>query len=119
MKDDRLIFYAICSSIFPFFHIAIGDKRRAIGTKPVAPKEPKQPEAFGPPIMSVPLAANLTKDQSTQPPESNVTDKDVSVSGNIVCLGKEYSRNGEYTTLIEKGLGVIESELSRLKDPQK
>ncbi|CAD6592025.1 MAG: hypothetical protein ASARMPRED_005917 [Alectoria sarmentosa] len=84
----------------------------------VAPENPKQPETSGPPTVSIPFRADLKNGRDIQPPESNLEDSQINGSnhhGRHENIDPHYD---EYTTLLKKHLGVVESELSRLKGLQ-
>ena len=69
--------------------------------------------------MSISVGSSFTNDQGVPIPEQKLTDSDVHNSIGNARSEKTYSHYDEYTTLLKKHLGVVESELSRLKGLQK
>ena len=82
-------------------------------------EEPKQPEELVPSAMSLPLDTNGTDGQSNYFPGSKLLDLDVESADHNTRPEKLCPHCDEYTTLLKKHLGVIESELSRLKGSQR
>ena len=69
--------------------------------------------------MSISVGSSLTNDQDGPVPDSKLTDRDVHGATGNAGPEKTYPHYDEYTTLLKKHLGVVESELSRLKGLQK
>lgn len=68
--------------------------------------------------MSIPYGANLTNGQDVQVQESDVKDSAIAGSTPNGHPEKSCPHYDEYTALLKKHLGVVESELSRLKGSQ-
>ena len=83
------------------------------------PEEPKQPDEFVLPAMSIPLDANRTDGQSNHFSGSKLLDLDVESADHHTRSEKVCSHCDEYTILLKKHLGLVESELSRLKGSQR
>ena len=64
--------------------------------------------------MSTPSEADRSN-QNVQPPHSSLKDGDIPDSTHNSCSGVTCSVYDEYTTLLKKHLGVVESELNELK----
>ena len=69
--------------------------------------------------MSIPLDANGTDGQSNHLSGSKLLDLDVESANHKTRPETVCPRCDEYTTLLKKHLGVVESELSRLKGSQR
>ena len=65
--------------------------------------------------MSVSLATNLTNGQYFHASESDLTVKESRTPNNDTRPDTTLPHNDEYTAILKKHLGVVESELSRLK----
>ena len=69
--------------------------------------------------MSIPSEADQSKNESTEPPPSDLRNGDVLDSNHHGCSGGTCPVYDEYTTLLRKHLGVVEGELDRLKGKKK
>ena len=69
--------------------------------------------------MSTPSEVDQSKNESTQPPPSDLLNGDVLDSNHHDCSGRTCPVYDEYTALLRKHLGVVEGELDRLKGKKK
>lgn len=65
--------------------------------------------------MSIPFDADLGPGRDVQAPLSNLKDSGIPGRNHDGCPEKRCPHCDEYTTLLKKHLGVVESELSKLK----